>query len=156
MKTVGIHPVPSRVVFYIWSARIRIFGQIRNRYKIRYAKFENGLGVFWPFSTCPLFIRDIPFSKYGISRFWPNRNSNLDSPQSRQERQGALCSGFEYAPGCNYIDHRLPHSHLSKRGGTKLRRTPGGWRLQLAACELAAASLPCWAAIGASELFCQA
>lgn len=46
MKTVGIYPVPSRTIFYIWSAQIRIIGQNQNRYEIQYVKFENGMQIF--------------------------------------------------------------------------------------------------------------
>ena len=58
MKTVRKYSEPNRIVFYIWTDRIRIFEQIRIRFEIRTIKFENGkktvgkwLTVFVPISN---------------------------------------------------------------------------------------------------------
>ena len=138
---VGIYPIPSRIVFYIDLLEFVFLDkfEIGTKYGIPNSKTERKQFRYYPDRF--LLFRFL----FGISRFWPNRNSNLDSPQSSQARQGALCSGFEYAPGCNYIDHRLPHSICLSEVGLngEGRLAPGGWHLQLAACELAAASLPC-------------
>lgn len=109
MKMVGTH-LTIRIIFYIWPNRIQCLDKL---------KIDTKCDIVWT----------IPFLKYRISYFWPNRNPNLDTVQPNRGRRSKerYAVATSVLPGCYYIDHRLPHSYLSKRGGTKIEK--GTWRL---------------------------